>query len=61
LATATHAAWVAFATNGDPNNENLPAWPRYNPQTRPTMLLDETSRVVDDPAADEVALWDGLL
>ena len=61
LAGATHAAWVAFATGGDPNHAGLPNWPRYDPRTRPTMLFDETCRVASDPAADEVALWDGIL
>ncbi len=61
LATATHSAWVSFATSGDPNNAALPEWPRYDPATRPTMLFDEPCRVEQAPNADEVALWDGVL
>jgi para-nitrobenzyl esterase len=61
LASATHAAWVAFATTGDPNHAGLPDWPRYDPGTRPTMLFDDECRVEEDPAADEVALWDAVL
>ena len=61
LADAMHGAWVAFATSGDPNHAGLPDWPRYDPRTRPTMLLDEECRVEEDPGADEVALWDGVL
>jgi para-nitrobenzyl esterase len=61
LAAATHGAWVAFATHGNPNHAALPEWPRYNPHTRPTMILDEQCHVENDPSADELALWDGVL
>ena len=61
LASTTHAAWVAFATNGDPNHAGLPEWPRYVVWTRPTMLLDDECRLKMDPSADEVALWDGVI
>jgi para-nitrobenzyl esterase len=61
LAAATHAAWVSFVKDGDPNNADLPAWPRYDTATRPTMLFDEPCRVESKPSADEVALWDGVL
>ena len=42
-------AWLAFARTGDPNTEELPAWPRYDAKRRATMVFDTTSRVVDDP------------
>jgi carboxylesterase type B len=61
LAKATHAAWVAFATSGDPNNSLLPEWPRYDAQTRPTMLFDEPCRVERRPSAAELDLWEGVL
>jgi para-nitrobenzyl esterase len=47
-------AWLAFARTGDP------AWPAYDPATRPTMLLGETCEVVDDPMSAERAAWAGL-
>jgi para-nitrobenzyl esterase len=61
LAAATHAAWVSFATAGNPNNDALPEWPRYEAATRPTMLFGEPCRVEREPNADEVALWEGVL
>lgn len=54
LARAMHAAWVAFATTGDPG------WPRYELGRRATMRFGTTSQVVDDPRAWERALWEGL-
>jgi carboxylesterase type B len=54
LADAMHAAWVAFATTGDPG------WPRYDLSRRATMRFDATSRLADDPLARERALWAGL-
>ncbi|HSK27388.1 MAG TPA: carboxylesterase family protein [Jiangellales bacterium] len=54
LAHAMHAAWVAFATVGDPG------WPGYDLDRRATMRFDTTSQVVDDPRAWERALWEGV-
>jgi para-nitrobenzyl esterase len=53
LADTMHAAWVAFATGGDPG------WPRYDLSRRPTMRFNTTSEVVDDPRSPERALWEG--
>ena len=54
LAHDMHAAWVAFATNGDCG------WPRYDLSRRATMRFDTTSEVVDDPRSAERALWEGV-
>ncbi|HEU0026323.1 MAG TPA: carboxylesterase/lipase family protein [Ktedonobacterales bacterium] len=54
LADTMHAAWVAFATSGDPG------WPRYDLRRRAAIRFDTTSRVVDDPLATERALWEGV-
>jgi para-nitrobenzyl esterase len=51
LASAMHAAWVAFATRGDPG------WPQYDLQRRAAMRFDVVSEIVDDPLATERALW----
>jgi para-nitrobenzyl esterase len=47
-------------TSGVPRNPHLPDWPTYDPVRRATMLLDDTSRVVDDPLGEERRLWDGV-
>ena len=54
LADTMHAAWVAFATNGDPG------WPKYDVARRATMRFNTPSQVVDDPRSWERALWDGV-
>jgi para-nitrobenzyl esterase len=54
LADTMHAAWVAFASRGDPG------WPKYELSRRATMRFDTTSAVVDDPRSAERALWEGL-
>jgi para-nitrobenzyl esterase len=55
LATEMHAAWVRFATSGDPG------WPRYDPDTRVQRRFGLPSVDVDDPYAARRALWDGVL
>jgi para-nitrobenzyl esterase len=54
LADTMHAAWVAFATNGDCG------WPKYDLSRRATMRFDTTSEVVNDPRSAERALWEGV-
>jgi len=54
LADTMHAAWVAFATSGDPG------WPKYDLSRRATMRFDVTSEVVNDPLSTERALWEGV-
>jgi para-nitrobenzyl esterase len=54
LAEVVHAAWVAFATRGDPG------WPRYDLEQRTTMRFDLQSETVRDPHGAERALWTGL-
>lgn len=53
VADAMHAAWVAFATRGQPG------WPQYDLQQRATMCFDIVSRVIGDPRSQERMLWEG--
>lgn len=43
------SAWIAFAHKGDPNNDQLPSWPKYNTSERATMHFDAKPVVVNDP------------
>ena len=60
LAKEIHGAWVRFAKTGDPNGGNLPAWPRHDPATRPTMDFDTPIRVIDNPDAAVSDTWEGV-
>jgi carboxylesterase type B len=54
LADTMHAAWVGFATSGDPG------WPKYDPNRRATMRFGTTSEFMDDPRSAERTLWEGV-
>lgn len=54
LAATMHAAWVAFATSGDPG------WTPYEPATRSTMSFGPRCEVLTDPRADERVAWTGV-
>lgn len=54
LADTMHAAWVAFAINGDCG------WQKYELKHRTTMRFNIKSEVVDDPRSAARALWDGV-
>lgn len=54
LADTMHAAWISFATRGDPG------WPTYDLPRRATMRFDTSSQVVDDPRSWERTLWEGV-
>lgn len=51
------AAWVAFAKTGDPNNEHIPHWPAYEAANRATLVLDDVTRVENDPRAEMRKYW----
>ena len=47
------ATWVQFAKTGDPNGApGLPAWPKFDAATRPTMFFRKASEVVSEPFKD---------
>jgi para-nitrobenzyl esterase len=46
-------AWANFARTGNPSGDGVGSWPAYNATTRPTMILDNQCRVVNDPNKEE--------
>ncbi|MFC6935920.1 carboxylesterase family protein [Actinomadura yumaensis] len=47
--------WLAFVRDGAPG----PSWPAYTARRRETLIIDEASRVVDDPNAERRRAWIG--
>ncbi|MEO5925328.1 MAG: carboxylesterase family protein [Bryobacteraceae bacterium] len=46
-------AWASFARTGNPNYKGLPTWPKFDPNTRATMILSNDCKVVNDPNGAE--------
>jgi para-nitrobenzyl esterase len=53
LADKVSDAWIAFARTGDPNTPKLPRWPVFNAKDRATMVIDNSSKVVNDPLREQ--------
>jgi para-nitrobenzyl esterase len=60
LAEKMSEAWMAFARDGVPFARELPPWPAYNPEQRPTMIFDTTCRVENDPGGTLREAWSGI-
>jgi len=63
LAARVSEAWISFATRGEPNSKKsgLPPWPAYDSERRATMLFNNESKVVNDPAGEERKVMDRIL
>ena len=59
LADQVSALWASFARDGAPSASGLPAWTAYDSARRPTLVIDEVSRMVDDPRGAERRLMLG--
>jgi para-nitrobenzyl esterase len=57
LARKMSRTWVAFARTGDPNHADIPRWPAYSAEQRPTMIFDDVCRVENDPWRAERLAW----
>lgn len=53
LADKVSDAWIAFARTGDPNTPKLPHWPAYGAKDRATMVINNVSKVVNDPLREQ--------
>ncbi|MGE3073646.1 MAG: carboxylesterase/lipase family protein [Dehalococcoidia bacterium] len=60
LAAKVSATWAAFARTGDPNAGGLPRWEPYSASKRKTMLINNESKLVEDPRPKERELWERL-
>lgn len=53
--------WVNFVKTGNPNGTALPEWPSYRTSSKPCLLIDVTTSVVNDADRDRHALLASLL
>jgi para-nitrobenzyl esterase len=60
LAAKVSATWAAFARTGVPNCGELPKWEPYSAVERNTMVINNESEMVADPARDERKLWESV-
>lgn len=61
LADKVSDAWIAFARTGDPNTPKLPHWPAYDAKDRATMVINNVSKVVNDPLREQrIAMFRAL-
>jgi carboxylesterase type B len=49
LADKLSMTWTTFARTGNPSNKLIPTWTAHNTQQRPTMVLDDEPKLVNDP------------
>jgi para-nitrobenzyl esterase len=49
LAAKVSSAWISFAETGAPRAEGLPEWTPYDGERRPTLVIDDECKMVDDP------------
>jgi para-nitrobenzyl esterase len=52
--------WVSFARDGDPNDDGLPRWPRYDAASDRCLWLDARIRQASAPYARACDLADRL-
>ena len=50
-------AFIAFARTGNPNCAAIPKWEQYTLPKRATLVIDVTSKMVDDPRKEERELF----
>ena len=61
LADKLSDTWIAFARTGNPNTPKLPHWPAYTAKNRATMVIDNTSKVENDPLREQrIAMFRAL-
>jgi len=49
--------WTTFARTGSPAAVNVPEWPAYNLEDRPTMRIDIKCEVINNRFSEELAMW----
>ena len=63
LADQVSEAFIAFFRSGDPNTpkSRLPAWPKFEPDNRPTLVFSSTPELRNDPIREQrLAIWEAM-
>ncbi len=61
LADKISDAWIAFARTGNPNTPKLPHWPAFTQAQHETMVINNDSKVVNDPIREQrIAMFRAL-
>jgi para-nitrobenzyl esterase len=61
LADKVSDTWIAFARAGNPNTPKLPRWPAFNVKDRATMVINNVSKVVNDPLREQrIAMFQAM-
>ena len=61
LADKVSDAWIAFAHTGNPNTPKLPHWPAFTENNHETMVINNESKVVNDPLKEQrIAMYKAL-
>jgi para-nitrobenzyl esterase len=60
MCSALASAWIAFAKTGNPNNAQIPHWPRFAGTERTTMVFDRNMRIERDPYRALREFWRGM-
>jgi para-nitrobenzyl esterase len=53
LADQVSALWASFARDGVPKAPGIPEWTPYNSKDRPTLIINTTSKMENDPRAEQ--------
>lgn len=61
LAGKLSSAWVEFAATGTPAADGLPTWTPYNATDRATLVINDDSKMVDDPTSARRKVMEPLL
>ena len=61
LSFAMMDAWVHFGVKGNPNHKNIPEWPRYDTETRPTIIFDKEIQVGKNLYPERDKAWKNII
>jgi para-nitrobenzyl esterase len=61
LADTMMDAWTSFARTGDPATQATGPWPRYDAQSRPTLIFgDGAPHIMHTPNETRLRAWDAI-